>query len=367
MRKIFTQCKKEIIQFRRDRLTVALAYFLPTLAIILYGFATRLEAKNIPVTVRNYDIGLYSREYIHTIFNNGQMVSVEWSGSKDTDPLDSGKARAVIIIPPDFSRNIRNAHSASVQVLVDATDVNNARVIKNSIIATSKYFLQSRAIEQNKNLIVPQVRLWFNPGRKESLSVAPGSIAVFLWIFPCLLSTLCISREKEQGTVLQLYASSITSFELMAGKALAYLLIGISQAIVLIGSSCILFQLSFVGNWLVFALATILFLASSVCFGLLGGSRTNSQSAAVQLVATTGFTTSLLLSGFLYPQRNILFPLSLLSNVLPARYYVEACRNFFVRGSGFFDQVYILLALGLAALLIFNGARRVMSKMQLSS
>lgn len=378
MKRILAQCRKELAQFRRDKLTVALAYVLPTIAIVLYGFATRLEAKNIPITVTNYDVGALSREYVAALFENGQLMPASASPlgrfaepaanapAPDTmAPLDRGLSKAVIIIPPEFSRNIKSRKETPVQVIVDATDVNNARVIKNSSIATTQFFLVSHKLLQEKKLVVPQIRLWFNPGRKESLFIAPGSIAVFLWIFPCMLATLAIAREKEQGTMLQLYASSISSVELIAGKALAYLLIAISQAVVLIAASIFLFDLTFVGSPLAFALALLLYLICSVCFGLLGGSRVNSQSAAVQLVATAGFTTSLLLSGFLYPLRNIAFPLNYLSNIIPARYFVEACRNFFVRGADFFSQTHILLALGLASILLFMGATRVLRRMQI--
>lgn len=398
MRRILAQCSKELAQFRRDKLTVALAYVLPTVAIVLYGFATRLEAKNIPISVINYDAGTLSREYIAALFQNGQLMpapqestpleSISFAskplqqklkqgeqlqhlqqpasiGENPMKPLDRGLAKAVIIIPPDFSRDIKAERQSTVQVIVDATDVNNARVIKNSCLATTQYFLISHKLFEEKRLIFPQIRLWFNPGRKESLFIAPGSIAVFLWIFPCLLATLAIAREKEQGTMLQLYASSISSFELIAGKALAYWLIGITQAIVLIVSSTLLFDLSFVGNLPAYLCALLLYLACSVCFGLLGGSRVSSQSAAVQLVATAGFTTSLLLSGFLYPLRNISFPLDYLSAIIPARYFVEASRNFFVRGADFVSQTHILFALGLAAALIFLGASRVLRRMQI--
>ncbi len=377
MKRVLAQCSKELAQFRRDKLTVALAYVLPTVAIVLYGFATRLEAKNIPISVINYDVGTLSREYIAALFENGQLVPYSGNDlgerlSQNTGirenamrSLDRGEAKAVVIVPPDFSRDIKAKRQSPVQVIVDATDVNNARVIKNSCIATTQYFLMSHKLFEERHLIVPQIRLWFNPGRKESLFIAPGSIAVFLWIFPCLLATLAIAREKEQGTMLQLYASSITSFELIAGKALAYLLIAITQAVVLITSSLFLFDLSFVGSLPAFALALLLYLACSVCFGLLGGSRVNSQSAAVQLVATAGFTTSLLLSGFLYPLRNIAFPLNFLSMIVPARYFVEASRNFFVRGADMISQAHILIVLAAAALILFLGASRVLHRMQI--
>ncbi len=365
MRRVFSQVTKEIAQFRRDRLTLALAFFLPFVALLLYGYATRLESKNIPVAVKSYDTGTLSRAYIDTLFATNQLIPARFRGSDIMGPLDEGEAKAAIIIPAQFSREVAQGRVADIQAVIDVSDVNNARVIKNCVIAAGNYFARSRDIARGRQLIVPQVRLWFNPGRDEALYVAPGAIAVILWIFPCLLSALAMSREKEQGTILQLYVSSITSFELVLGKALAYTLIALAQSVLLIAASMALFGLRLVGDPFMFVLSLVVFLASSVLFGTFAGTRASTQSAAVQLVATTGFTTALLLSGFLYPLRNITYPLSLISNILPARYFVEECRNAFVRGADFASQLYIPLALSSCALFLYLVTSNILRKMQL--
>lgn len=365
MKRVMAQVVKEVAQFRRDRLTVALAFVLPVLAILMYGFGTRLESKNIKVAVFNLDNGALSREYIDTIFATDQFVAEKWQGKDAMGPLDLGVAKASVTIPPEFSRKVKQGLGAQVQVIIDATDVNNARVIKNSMIATTQYFMRSHHLTNEKRLIDTDLRLWFNPGRDEAIYVSPGAMAVMLWIFPCLLAALAMSREKEQGTILQLYTSSISARELIAGKTLAYVLIGIVQSALVTAVSMFFFHIRFKGDFLTFAVSLVLFLSCSVLFGMFASSRTNNQSAAVQIVATTGFTTALLLSGFLYPLRNIVYPLSLVSNILPARYFVEACRNMFVRGSDAAGQVHIPIALTLIAFLLFNAASGVMKKMQL--
>lgn len=366
MKRIVAHAVKEIAQFRRDKLTLALAFVLPVMAMLLYGYATRLESKNIPVAVRNFDSGALSRDYIDTIFANGQLCPVGWQGKDAMGPLDAGVAKAAITIPPEFSRKVKAGLSSPLQVIVDATDVNNARVVKNSILATTQYFLRSKKLNANKNLIEARVRLWFNPGREEALYVAPGATAVILWIFPCLLAALAMSREKEQGTILQLYASSMSSFELICGKVLAYVIIAGLQAALVIGMAVFLFKLSIVGDALTYFVSLLAFLTCAVLFGTFAGTRATSQSAAVQTVATTGFTTALLLSGFLYPLRNITYPLSLISNVVPARYFVELSRNVFVRGSDGPSQIFLVAALFITALFLLRAVTKIMSKMQLS-
>lgn len=369
MKRVWAQCLKELAQFRRDRLTLALAFFLPLVALLLYGYATRLEAKDIPIAVRNFDNSALSRDYLDTLFHNGQLKLVRWTPGDAMKQLDLGHAKATVVIPPEFSRKIRQNISADVQVLVDGTDVNNARVVKNSILATTQYFVRSHHLgnQSDKPFLKPEVRLWFNPGRKEALYVAPGAVAINLWIFPCLLAALAMAREREYGTMMQLFTSSITSFQLVAGKALAYWLVGMIQAVMMLTLAIVLFGIRLVGNIPVYLVSLSVFIFSSVLFGLLMGARAKTQSAAVQMVATAGFTTALLLSGFIYPVRNITWPLSLISYVVPARYFVEASRNAFVRGSDALSQIQIPVYLTLCAVAFYLITSRVLRKMQMDA
>lgn len=366
MRRIYSQTVKELSQFRRDRLTLLLAFFLPFMAMWLYGYATRLESKNITLAVKNYDNAPLSRDYIDTIFANGQFIPAPFNTGNPLAPLDRGEAKASIIIPPEFSSSVYSGKQATIQAVIDATDVNNARVIKNGILATTNYFMVSKGLSKNKTLLAPQIRLWFNPGRDEVLYVVPGAFAVVLWIFPCLLAALAMAREREQGTILVLYASSLTALELILGKALAYTLIALLQAFLIILMCKYLFNLHFVGNLFFFLPTLTIFLFTAVMFGIFAGTRAKTQSVAVQIVATTGFTTALLLSGFIYPLRNITYPLTLVSNIVPARYFVEICRNTFVRGSDWPSQLPLLAALLLSAFFLLFAATNIMRKMQLS-
>ena len=368
MKKILAQCRKELAQFVRDRLTVALAFLLPFLSLLLFGFGVRLEIKNIPLVVQNFDEGLMSYDLVDRFYNNEQYDAHRWSGSHPLkDALDKGYAKAALIIPPEFSRELRQGHSAQVQVFVDATDVNNARVMKNSVIGTINGFLQDNKLVPNNLPVVARTRLWFNPGRKESLYVVPGALGVVLWIFPSLLAALAMVREKETGTILQVYASSITAVELLAGKILAYLIVALTMAAFLLLIANIFFNIWFVGDPTPFIIGLLFFLLSSVSFGTMIGTVTNSQSAAVQAVATGGFTTALLLSGYLYPIRNVVYPLSLLTIIVPTRWFVQLSRDSFVRGAAWAYDWYLPIFLALGGALFFRRAYGIMRKMQLKA
>jgi ABC-2 type transport system permease protein len=366
MKRIWAQAFKELSQFRRDRLTVALAFLLPLLTLLIFGYAIRLEAKNITLAVQDYDNTPTSRSYLERIFATNQFEAVPWTGSSPVEgAIDPSRAKAAVIIPPGFQREINSGKPSQVQVLVDGTDVNNARVIRNSIKATTRFFLRDSGLQPDQPRINLRTRIWFNPGRKEALYIVPGTCAVILWIYPSLLMAIALVREKEQGTIVQVYASDLSATELLMGKGIAYLLIGLAEAVVIIGISIFLFSLRFAGDPTPFLIGTPLFIAVAIAFGLLVGTRASNQNAAVQIVATVGFLTAFLLSGFIYPLSNIPFPLSLISNVIPTRYYIPIIRDGFVRGSGWPGTWFDLVMLVILGLLLFNAARRNLQRMQL--
>lgn len=357
---IHVQVLKELDQFRRDRLTVALAFVLPVAAMLMYGFATRLEAQDMPVVINNLDSGKASRELVDRIYASLQLIPAKTVRDSLLSPLDQSKAKAVITIPPDFSRSLQANRTATIQAIIDGADVNNARVIKNGLLAITQRFEADLGLQNGSRAIKPETRLWYNPGRKESLYIVPGAMGLVLWVFPALLSTLTLAREKEQGTILQVFASNMTATEFIGGKAVAYLLIALGEFSLLALVAYFLFGLRFRAEPITFMLITVLYLAAAVLFGLLAATRANNQMAAVQIVANVGFLGAMLLSGFIYPLRNIAYPLSLFCYLVPTMYYVVAARNAFVRGgdwSGLWYAPAFLLVFDALLLLVLSKAK----------
>ncbi|MFZ4639188.1 MAG: ABC transporter permease [Nodosilinea sp.] len=368
MKRVWTQCGKELNQFRRDRLTLALAFILPLAVLLIYGYAIRLESKNIPLAIQDLDHSFLSRTYEERLFATGQFVPVAGTDFQPASPLDQGKARATVVIPPHFEEYIKAHKPVTLQALVDGTDVNNARVIQNSLQATTQFFLRSSGLvpEGRRSPFNLRLRLWFNPGRQESLYIVPGIFGVIFWVFPSMLAAICLVREKEQGTILQVYASDLTATEWLLGKHLAYVIIGLGEALVVIGAAMVLFGLRVRGDPTLLILGVGVYLAASVAFGLFVGARAGNQTGAVQGTAIVGFLTALLLSGFIYRLENIPFPLSLVSKLIPARYFIAITRDAFVRGTGWSGVWYAPLMIALIGALFFRLATRILSRMQFS-
>jgi ABC-2 type transport system permease protein len=368
IRRIRNQVFKELEQFQRDRLGVALAFILPVVALLIIGFAIRLEAKNIPLVVRDLDQTSLSRSYIERLYATNLFVPAEWQGVRFPDALDRGTAQVQVTLPAGFAADVDGGRTGAVEVVVDGSDVINARVIKLAIDGTTLSMLKERLGKLSEQLgVVTQVRLWFNPGRQESLFIVPGSYGVILAIFPPLLIAIALVREKEQGTMLQLYASSLTAFELLVGKSLAYIAVGLGEALILFIVGWGLFGVGFVGDPLPLVIGTPVFMLAGVQLGLIIGIFTTTQSAAVQAIGTIKVLTAFLLAGFLFPLNSVPFPFSLAAYLVPVRYYIELCRDVFVRGSGWFGTGHLIVAMLILGLIEFGLAWWGMRRMQLSS
>jgi len=367
MKRIGEQCRKEWAQFGRDRLTLALAFGLPLAALLLFGFAIRLESDTMPLAVQDLDRSPLSRSYVARLVATNKFVPVPWSGGDPiADALDPGRAQVAVVIPPDFDARIRQGQSVAVQAVVDGSDVNNARIIENSLRGATQFFARRQGSAPSAPRIDLQSRIWFNPGLQESQFIVPGTYAVVLWIFPSLLAAIAMAREYEQGTCVQVYASGLRASEWLLGKGLAYLGVGLVQALSAMGLGNALFGLGLAGDPTPLLVATPVYLAASALFGFLAGARTGDVSSAVQAVAIVGFLTALLLSGFIYPISNIPWPLSGLANLIPTRYYIDILRDAFVRGAGWAGVGPSVLALLGLALGLFALARRSLQRIQFS-
>jgi ABC-2 type transport system permease protein len=214
--------------------------------------------------------------------------------------------------------------------------------------------------------VLTQVRIWFNPGRAESLFIVPGAYGVILALFPPLLIAIALVREKEQGTILQLYATSMSALELLLGKSLAYLLVGLAEAVVLMGVGFVLFGVRFAGDPTPLLVGTPIFLMAGVQLGLIIAIFTTTQSSAVQGIGTVKVLTAFLLAGFLFPLNTVPFPFSIVSYLVPVRYYIELCRDAFVRGAGWVGTGHLIAIMALLGAVEFWIAWFGMRRMQLS-
>jgi ABC-2 type transport system permease protein len=254
-------------------------------------------------------------------------------------------------------------------MLIDATDANTANVLRGSVAGVTRAFNASlaggRAGTAAPGLVRADVRLWYNPGRRDREYIVPGALVVCLALLPPLLAALATSREREAGTILQVYVSGVRAHEYLLGKIGAYF----SVAAVVWGMVSLLtvfvFGLRPAGDPTPFLVGSALFLWGMISFGVMVGARTPDQATAIQAMQIGGFVLSFLLSGFLFPVENIPGWLSWISAVVPARHYIEIVRDGALRGGGWPAVGGSVLALGALAAVFFAAAWARMRRMQL--
>ena len=365
MKRILAQVKKELTQLWRDRLTLALALVLPILLLLLLSKATSLSVKDIPVVVQDLDRTTMSRSYLEAVAGSlsFKLIALPTDVSPERALLQN-QARAALVIPPNFERDVHRGQNTEVQWLIDGTDANTANVMRGKAAAITQNFTTQIRPANMQPAVRPQVRYWFNPGREDLKYFGPGVLAFGLAMFPPLLAALALSREGELKTILQVYVSSITAFEYLSGKVIAYTIVAwaewIGGMIVLVA----VFGLNLVGDPTPLLVTTFFYLFCTTCFGTMLGAAIPNQAAAIQATQLGGFLTSFLLAGYIFPVANIPQPLRSLSYIVPMRYYLEVIRDAFLRGGGWPALWHAPLALALLGGFFFWRAWSAMKEMQ---
>lgn len=367
-KRISAQTIKELTQLGRDRLTLTLALGLPLILLLLFGFAVSLEVNKINFAIQDLAQTPASREYIATFERTNKFQIVEQGPAVNVPQLlDRGRVSAGLIIPPEFARDLqRGGREASVQILVDGTDANTANIVRGYAKATTNAFGENLQSSHPPTVSL-QSRLWFNPGLETLKYVGPGSVALTVTLFPALLAGLATAKEHEQGTILQVYASSLTGTEYLLGKAVAFWLVGMAEVLLVNLEAWLCFGLWFAGDPTPLILGSTLYIACGVFWGIFLGRNTQTQSAAIQAISFTAFLLSLQLSGYIYPVSNIPIAIRWISYLIPARYYIELTRDAYARGVGWLGTWDLVLALALLAGFFFFLAWRKLQGMQLES
>jgi len=368
MKRILAQVRKELTQLRRDRLTLALALVLPTLLLLLLSNATSLTVRDIPLVVQDLDKTPMSRRYIEAV---STALSFKVTAlPPDLSPervLDQNHARAALIIPPNFERDLLRQHNAEAQWLIDGTDANTANVMRGKAAAVTQAFSSQLQPASMQPAIRPQIRYWFNPGRSDLEYFGPGVLAFGMAMFPPLLAALALSREGELKTILQVYVSSITAFEYLAGKVIAYTIVAWGEWLSGMLVLYLLFGLRLAGDPTPLLVTTFFYLLCTTCFGAMLGAAIPNQAAAIQAAQLGGFLASFLLAGYIFPVDNMPLPLRFLSYFVPMRYYLEVIRDAFLRGSGWSGVWGAPIALAGLGLFYFWRAWAVMKEMQVKA
>ncbi len=363
MRRIIAQARKELSQTLRDRLALALALGLPVGLIALLGTAISLTVTDMPIVIQDLDQTPLSREYADAFRTSLTFRVVTLPPAMPPEiALAEGHARAAVIIPEHFARDIHRRRPAETQLLVDATDTNTALLARGAASQITRAF--ARALGASPAGIHAATRLWFNPGREPRKFYGPGMFVLALSIFPPLLAALAMAREGEERTILQVYVSSISAHEFLLGKIMAGMVIGLAEWAFALAVMFTLFGLRFAGDPTPLIGASVVYIFCVVAFGVLVGAAIPAQAAAMQAVALGGFLLGFLLSGLIFPVENIPPALRWISNIVQAQYFIVIVRDAFLQGGGWPAVWWAVLAIAAIGLAFYGLAWWTMHRMQ---
>ena len=359
MKRFWAIFNKELRQVRRDPLSLGMLVLVPALLLALYGYALSFDVKHLRVAVFDQCRTVESRHLLDNLFRNPYFdrVGALTALSEADEWLNHGQARAVLIIPPDYARRLARGETARVQVLVDGADANTATTALGYFDALTDRLTRSLRLEMLARagqrptlpLVTPAPRVWFNPELESARFLVPGLIGMLLMISAVVATSLSIVREKERETIEQLMVSPLRPEELVLGKTLPYLLIGLITMALILLLGWLLFGVVVRGSWLLLALATVLFLFAGLGLGVLISAITRSQQIAFQVAIIVSLLPAIILSGLIFPIRNMPLPIQGLSLLVAPRYFIEILRGVILKDTAFVElwpDFAALLALG---------------------
>jgi ABC-2 type transport system permease protein len=368
MRRIFAQSRKELTQIVRDWRTLTLALVLPVVMLMLLSAGLSLTVNELPIAVQDFDGSSASNNFIDAFRASITFHVIAWPVNKSAEQaLSSNAARAVLIIPPHFGRDLARGFNSPVQLMMDASDANTAKLVAGNANQIAAAFNRQLPGASQAAPVQAVMRLWFNPGLSSKKFYGPGVFVLGISMFPPLLAALAMAKEGEQKTILQVYVSSISAAEFLLGKILAFMAVALGECLVMASLLFTYFGLSFAGDPTPLIVATILYVFCVATFGTMIGSTIPNQAAAMQAVALGGFLLVFLLSGLMFPIQNIPIGLRWISNFVWGRYYIEIVRDALLQGGGWPAVWYKVIFIGIIGAVFYTLAWRGMRKMQVKA
>jgi ABC-2 type transport system permease protein len=325
---------KELVQLRRDRMTLGLMLGIPAIQLALFGYAIRTEVRHLPTVVLDDSRSSESRRLVEVFRNSGNFDIVAQVRDRRAlaVAIETGRANAALVIPPDFMRDVRRGRPAEAQVIVDAADP----LASQAALSGAQLAAAARARElagSGPSRLDVRVRPWYNPGLRSPVYIVPGIIGVLLSLTLVLITSMAIVRERERGTLEQLIVTPIDKTSLVLGKILPFLLIGYVQITVILVLGRLLFRVPVLGSVPLLYVLSLPFIVASLALGLLMSTLVRSQVQAMQL-SFLFLLPNILLSGFMFPRQAMPELARWIGAALPLTYFLTILRGVLLKGTG---------------------------------
>jgi ABC-2 type transport system permease protein len=355
--------RKEFLQLRRDRITFAMMIGVPILQMILFGYAINSDPKHLPTAVISADNSEFTRSFIAAMRNSEyfKILSTLPDEESARRALAQGKVQFVLVIPVGFTRDLTKGARPSLLVEADATDPTAISTALGALPSIATGVLQRDLTGPLSRLAVEaaafdvQVHRLYNPEGVTAYNVVPGIIGVILTLTMVMMTGLAMTRERERGTMENLLATPVLPLEVMTGKMVPYIAIGLVQVTIILIAARYVFSVPFEGSVLAIYLVSLLFVAANLTIGITLSSLAQNQLQAVQLTIFY-FLPNILLSGFMFPFAGMPKWAQVVGNVLPLTYFNRLIRGILLKGNGWLDLwphvwpllIFVCVVMGIA-------------------
>jgi ABC-2 type transport system permease protein len=329
--------RKEFLQILRDPSSIAIAFVMPVVLLLLFGYGLSLDAEHVPLAVVVEEPSAETASFIGSFQHSRYFEPVPLSNMRQAEQaLREHRVKGIIYLRENFARQRRSIGAAPVQILLNGVDANTARLVQGYVNGAWEKWLELEARSNGVPLTIPvQVseRVWFNSELRSQDYLVPGLIAVIMTLIGALLTAMVMAREWERGTMEALLVTPVAIQEVLLGKLVPYFVLGMGGLILSVGTAVGLFAIPLRGSVVVLFAASSLFLLAALGMGLLISIVAKNQFVAGQIAIIVTFLPAFILSGFIFDIGSMPWPIQMITHLIPARYLVAILQTVFLAGN----------------------------------
>ncbi|RIH64105.1 ABC transporter permease [Mariniphaga sediminis] len=337
MTQLLSFIKKEFFHIFRDPRTMLILFGIPIAQLLIFGTVIKSEIRDVHIAIYDQSKDVTTQEITNKLLSSGYFIlDKNLENTNDIDAIfRKGKVKEVVVFGSNFSEKLTKEGKADVQLIADASDPNTARLV----VSYTSGIINDYVKKMHPNLEMPlqiqsEVRMYFNEEMKSAYMFVPGVMALILMLISAMMTSISITREKELGTMEILLVSPLKPGQIIIGKVLPYLLLSIANAFVIVLIGNLVFGVPISGSFILLMLETILFIMMALCLGILISTAAKNQMTAMFISMVGLMLPTIILSGFIFPIKNMPEVLQWLSHIMPARYFITIVRGIMLKGVG---------------------------------
>lgn len=368
MNRFLAFLRKEFYHIFRDPRTLIILFGIPIAQLMLFGYVMTNEVRNVKVAIVDHSKDDLSKRLSQQLLSSGffQLAAIPSSESDYESLFRSGKVKEIVVFEPDFALHLMKEGKAGIHVIADASEPNSAQLIVNYTTAIANNFVKAEFMkDQTLPGINIKVRMLFNENMRDAYNFIPGLIAVILMLISAMMTAITIAREKEMGTMEILLASPLRPIQIILGKVVPYMILSIVSALVVLALGMLVFKVPVIGSFALLLAEILLYIFLALSLGILISTFVDSQLTAMAISGFVLMLPSILLSGFIFPIKNMPITLQIVANLMPPRWFIEINRTVMLKGGGL-NEIWpnTLVLMGMSALFIFISIRKFKIRLQ---